>query len=104
MSTRIQLEDGKYTVIHDNGANFHALRYNKPWRDLTGDGLVLAMAQKIEDLLAELDSLKLALNMIDAADWQCGADATDNQISMAKGSLIRQMKRIASAALQGEQL
>jgi hypothetical protein len=48
--TRIVLDDGKYTVIHDNGTNFRALRYNEEWRDLTGDGLVLAMAQEIETL------------------------------------------------------
>ena len=59
--------------------------------------------EKIVELQLQNESLKLALNMIDAADWQCGADATDIQISMAKGSLIRQMKRIASAALQGAQ-
>ena len=48
--TRIELDDGKYTVVHDNGAGLHALRYGEHWRDMTGDGLVLAMAQEIEDL------------------------------------------------------
>jgi hypothetical protein len=48
--TKIELEGGKYTVIHDNGANLHALRHGEPWRELVGDGLVLAMAQRIEDL------------------------------------------------------
>lgn len=46
--TRIDLDSGKYTVIHHNGTNFRALRYGEDWRDLTGDGLVLAMAQEIE--------------------------------------------------------
>ena len=48
--TRIELDDGKYTVVHDSGAGRHALRYGEHWRDMTGDGLVLAMAQEIEDL------------------------------------------------------
>lgn len=48
--TRIQLENGKYTVCHNNGANFHALRHGEPWRDLTGDGLILAMAHELERL------------------------------------------------------
>lgn len=48
--TRIELDDGKYTVVHDSGAGLHALRYGEHWRDMTGDGLVLAMAQEIEDL------------------------------------------------------
>jgi len=50
METRIEIEDGKYAVVHDNGADLRALRYGEPWRDLTGDGLVLAMAQEIEAL------------------------------------------------------
>lgn len=48
--TEITLEDGKYTVAHEDGVNLRALRYGQPWRDLTGDGLVLAMAQEIESL------------------------------------------------------
>jgi hypothetical protein len=52
--TRIDLENGKYTVLHDNGAGLHALRYGEPWRDMVGDGLVLAMAQEIEELQAHL--------------------------------------------------
>lgn len=48
MTTEIKLE--KYTVRHDNGANLVALRHGEPWRDLAGDGLVLAMAQRIEQL------------------------------------------------------
>jgi hypothetical protein len=50
MTTRITVGDGKYTVTHDNGAGFRALRYGEPWRDLTGDGLVLALVQEIEEL------------------------------------------------------
>lgn len=45
----IKIND-KYTVIHDNGIGLRAERYGEPWRDLTGDGLVLAMAQEIESL------------------------------------------------------
>lgn len=48
--TRIDLDGGKYTVLHDNGADLHALRHGGPWRDLGGDGLVLAMVQEIEEL------------------------------------------------------
>ena len=48
--SKIELENGKYTVSHDNGTNFHALRYGEEWRNLTGDGLILAMAHRIEKL------------------------------------------------------
>jgi hypothetical protein len=48
--TRIELDHGKYTVIHNDGMNLHALRHGEAWRDLSGDGLILAMAQEIEAL------------------------------------------------------
>lgn len=55
----IDLHDGKYTyVINDDGHNQHALRYGEPWRDLVGDGFVLAMAQKIEELESGLVELR----------------------------------------------
>lgn len=40
-----QYDDGKYTVIFDDG-RLYALRHGEPWRDLTGDKLVLAMLQE----------------------------------------------------------
>jgi len=53
---RIDLYDGKYTyVCNDDGSDQHALRYGERWRDLTGDGFVLAMAQKIEELEQEVN-------------------------------------------------
>lgn len=48
--TKIELEGGKYTIIHENGCNLRALRYGEEWRNLIGDNLVLAMAQEIEEL------------------------------------------------------
>lgn len=48
--TRIDLVDGKYTLTHDNGADLRALRYGERWLNLSGNGLVLAMAQEIEHL------------------------------------------------------
>lgn len=51
--SKITIND-KYAVVHDNGMGLRAERYGEPWRDLTGDGLVLAMAQEIEDLRARL--------------------------------------------------
>ena len=60
--TKIDLLDGKYTIQHDNGTNFKALRYGEEWRDLTGDGLMLALVEKIEELqednLSMLDELR----------------------------------------------
>lgn len=47
--TRIELADGKYTVIFDEG-RLSALRYGEPWRDLTGDNLIYWMMVEIEQL------------------------------------------------------
>lgn len=55
--TRIELEDGKYTVIHEEGENFHALHYGGRWRDLTGDNLVMALVNEVEELRGNLNSL-----------------------------------------------
>ena len=51
--TKIILQEGKYTVLHENGANLRALRHGEEWRDLCGDGLVLALVQRIEELEEE---------------------------------------------------
>ena len=49
----VKVANGKYEVLHENGANLRALRYGEPWRDLCGDGLVLALVQRIEALEAD---------------------------------------------------
>lgn len=56
--TKIVLEDGKYTVLHENGTNLRALRHGQPWRELVGDSLVLAMAQRIEELQEQLQAIE----------------------------------------------
>ena len=48
MKTEIKV--GEYTVIHENGTNFHALRHGEPWHVLTGNNLVLALVNRIEQL------------------------------------------------------
>ena len=48
---KIKLYDGKYTIIfNENPYEFRALRHGEEWRDLTGDGLILALVQEIEQL------------------------------------------------------
>lgn len=86
MTSRITLDDGKYVVLHNNGSDFRALRHGEPWRDLTGDGLVLAMAQRIQELeqaqtavgetwvrskLEEIDPLCLEFAEQARAKWAC---------------------------------
>jgi hypothetical protein len=54
MTTRITFGSGKYTLEHNNGANLRALRYGEQWRDLSGDGMVLALVQEVEELRQKL--------------------------------------------------
>ena len=49
----VTVSDGKYTVIQDiNG--LYALRYGEEWRELTGDGLILALAMEVQELRDKL--------------------------------------------------
>lgn len=74
--SRIELLDGKYTVIHNNGVGFRALRHGEPWRILTGDGLLFAMTQEIERLRSvETDRDIKAANLKTLVDMVLGYDA-----------------------------
>lgn len=55
----IELDNGKYHIIADEGMkDFRALRYGKEWRDLCGDGMILALCHEIADLKDQVDSLE----------------------------------------------
>ena len=58
---RIDLEGGKYSVIHNNGTELLALRYGEPWRNCCGDGLILALVQEIETLREQIATVKPAV-------------------------------------------
>lgn len=61
----IKLEHGKYRVIFDSYSGFRALRYGEPWRDLTGDNLIMTMAFRIEELENKLKEIS---NNLDSDD------------------------------------
>ena len=66
----ITVGDGKYTVFVDP-RHFHALRYNKPWRDLTGDNLVYFLCIRILELEERLAAALVdvpPITLHDAAD------------------------------------
>lgn len=46
----VTVAEGKYTYQRLRGGGQRCLRYGEPWRDLTGDGMVLALVQRIEEL------------------------------------------------------
>lgn len=61
-TTRIDVADGKYSVLHENGLNLRALRHGVPWsRDLVGDNLVYWMAVRIEELQEQQAALQARL-------------------------------------------
>lgn len=48
--------DNKYTVIFDESTGkLEALRYDEPWQDISGNGLVLAMLQEVNYLRKSLE-------------------------------------------------
>jgi hypothetical protein len=54
----VSVADGKYTIQADGDGRLRALRYGQPWRELTGDGMVLALAQEIDRLREGLARLR----------------------------------------------
>lgn len=51
MIERIELAEGKYTVLYDSDTGaIETLRYGEPWRDHVGDHLVGALVERILEL------------------------------------------------------
>jgi len=46
----VTVYNGKYTVVQDHKGALRALRYDEEWRDCCGDGLILALAQEVDEL------------------------------------------------------
>lgn len=57
----IDLLDGKYQY-HFDGGKQTITRHGEAWRDETGDSVLLAMAQRIQELEEELDEVITALD------------------------------------------
>ena len=58
MKLKVTTADGKYIVTQNNRGVLSALRYGTPWRDLTGDNLIHALAS---DLVEARQACKCAL-------------------------------------------
>lgn len=52
---------GKYTFKQTANGATEALRHGEPWRDCTGDGLILALAQEVEHLRETIQAAKNCL-------------------------------------------
>lgn len=58
---RIDIDDGKYTIVQPEDGQAYALRYGKPWlsaEQMTGTKMILAMAYELEELRAKLKSVE----------------------------------------------
>lgn len=53
----VTVYDGKYRLIQRKDEGLQALRWGEPWRDLTGDGFVLALGQEIESLRDRMEEV-----------------------------------------------
>lgn len=61
--TKIDIDGGKYSIIHDNGRGLHVLRYGEVWKDereCAGDKFLFCCAQEIEDLRDLLEFERVA--------------------------------------------
>jgi len=50
--------DGKYRVVFDEKSLLLALRYDEPWRKLSGDNLVYWLAVELDEARKKLKELK----------------------------------------------
>lgn len=51
MRSTISLDNGKYIVVENlPKGEFECLRHGEKWRDLLGDGMVLSMFYRIQEL------------------------------------------------------
>lgn len=56
--TRVEVANGKYTVVMPDDGGLHALRYGKPWMDLVGDSLAWCLASELNETREKLKKLE----------------------------------------------
>jgi hypothetical protein len=94
----IQLENGKYTVVNDNG-KLSALWYEQPWRDLTGDGLILAMVHEIHDLQTKLKELTAEIDNIKQVEFPKRLNNVTKSIIAERDKLREKLAQFTSSSL-----
>jgi len=77
MKETINLENGKYTISHEDGLNFNCRRHGNEWRDLTGDSLVLSMFLYIQNLEEKVEDIEYHNDRIEEALESQGIDLHD---------------------------
>lgn len=66
---RIDVADGKYTLVQDSEGRQFALRHGTPWRQLTGDGLTLALGYELEAARRQRDYLLEQFRLLQETDF-----------------------------------
>ena len=95
---KLDIYDGKYTIVYNDGCdgkpcNFKALRYGEDWRDLIGDGMILALIHHIqhqEEKIKELEDKNLKLE-VDYVSLKVDTDVEERtkQFNKAMGRIDR---------------
>ena len=62
---RVSVCDGKYTVIQEAAGRLKALRYGEEWRDCCGDTLIMALAQRVDELEHQISGLLAAAQSLE---------------------------------------
>lgn len=66
---KLTVGEGKYTFIfEENTGKFRCLRYGKEWRDLVGDGAVLALVQELHDLKQNVENSRVSMEQMEAVN------------------------------------
>ena len=73
---RVTVCDGKYTVIQESTGRLKALRYGEEWRDCCGDSLIMALAQRVDELEHKNAGLLAAAQSLEM-DVYSPMDSTD---------------------------
>ena len=73
---KVNICDGKYTIIQDASGRTNVLRYGESWRDATGDNVVLGAAYEIYKLQSRIKRLEEAGNAMER--WCSDAVSADN--------------------------
>ena len=87
----ITVGDGKYTVVQTPDGRLVCRRNGEPWRDLTGDKLVLCLAQELDAARAEIralhqDELLKRIDTLEAenGDFRREIDDLQDQLGRAR--------------------
>lgn len=77
---RLDVDEGKYTLVVPFDGRAFALRYGQPWLsadEMLGSNMILSMAYELEELRDKIARLQAEVERLRARDWQPIATAKD---------------------------